>query len=349
MTLKWMGIAFAATIGAAYAQTSVTVPRAEFDVASIKPNTSGARGVRIGAPSPGRFNAENVWLRFMIQLAWNVKDFQVLGGPGWAASDRYDIEATAGGSATLEQMKPMIQALLEDRFHLAVHSETKELPVYELVTAKGGIKPQTSKDGSCVARSSAFGLPAPGQTPPNVCGNMMMSPRSMSGNGISMRQIATALSNALQRTVVDKTGLSGVFDVHVEWTPDQSTPGLMAPGLAPVANQPSADDMSGSIFSAIQEQLGLRLQPAKGAVEVLVIDHLEKPSENQPRPDIEVSLSPWISSQILVSRFRANPVGRIRLCFRRSFGMQFRITDLALWCLIRSAGLIRMHPSRYPE
>jgi uncharacterized protein (TIGR03435 family) len=256
VSLKLMGIAFVATIGVAHSQTSVAVPRAEFDVASIKPNTSGARGVRVGAPSPGRFNAENVWLRFVIQLAWNVKDFQVLGGPGWAASDRYDINATTGGSATLVQMKPMIQALLEDRFHLALQPETKELPVYELVAAKGGIKLQTSKDGSCATRSSVFGLPAPGQTPPNFCGNTMTGPRSLSGNGISMEQIATAFSNALQRTVVDKTGLTGSFDVHVEWAPDQSTPGLMAPGLAPVANEPSADLNSGSIFSVIQEQLG---------------------------------------------------------------------------------------------
>jgi uncharacterized protein (TIGR03435 family) len=108
---------------------------------------------------------------------------------------------------------------------------------------------------------------------------MTMSPRSIGGNGISMEQIATALSNALQRTVVDKTGLKGAFDVHVEWTPDRSTPGL-PPTLAPVANEPSADAISGSIFTVIQEQLGLRLQSAKGPVEVLVIYHVERPSEN---------------------------------------------------------------------
>jgi len=275
-----MGIALVATIGVAHSQTGVPVPRAGFDVASITPNTSGARPARLGAPSPGRFHAENVWLRFLIQLAWNVKDFQVLGGPGWAASDRYDISATTGGNATFDEMKPMIQALLNDRFHLSLHSETRELPVYELVAARDGIKLQTSKDGSCVTRSSVFGLPAPGQTPPNFCGNMMMSPRSISGNGISMEQITAAISNALQRTVVDKTGLTGAFDVHVEWTPDQSTPGLMAPGLAPVASEPSADALSGSIFTVIQKQLGLKLQSAKGPVKVLVIDHVERPSEN---------------------------------------------------------------------
>jgi uncharacterized protein (TIGR03435 family) len=108
-----------------------------------------------------------------------------------------------------------VQTLLEDRFHLVLHRETKELPVYELVAAKGGIKLQASRDGSCVTRSSVFGLPAPSQTPPNFCGNMMMSPRSISGNGISMDQITTALSNVLQRTVLDKTGLTGTFGVHI--------------------------------------------------------------------------------------------------------------------------------------
>ena len=162
-----------------------------------------------------------------------MKDFQVLGGPGWAASDRYDINAITGDNTTFEQMKPMIQALLEDRFHLALHSETRDLPVYEMAAAKGGIKLQTSKDGSCVTRSTVFGLPAPGQTPPNFCGNIMMSPRHISGNGISVEQITTALSNALQRTVVDKTGLTGTFDVRVEWTPDQRLRDLWRPACRP--------------------------------------------------------------------------------------------------------------------
>jgi uncharacterized protein (TIGR03435 family) len=274
-----MAIAFVATVGAAKPQISVPVPRAEFDVASIEANNSGTREVKIGASSPGTFNAENVWLRFVIQLAWNVKDFQVLGGPGWAASERYDINAKTATGATFEQMKPMIQALLEDRFHLALHPENRELPVYELTTAKGGVKLQASQAGSCVTRDSAFGLPATGQKPPDFCGNMTMSPRSIAGNGISMQQIATALSNALRRTVVDKTGLTGVFDVHVEWTADQSTPGLLAPGLAPVANEPPAD-AGGSLFTVIQEQLGLRLQSGKAPVEVLVIDHAERPGAN---------------------------------------------------------------------
>jgi hypothetical protein len=101
MNLKLIGIALAMTIGSAQSQTGVPTSRPEFDVATIKPNRGGARDVRIGAASPGRFNAENVWLRFIIQVAWNVKDFQVLGGPGWAASDRYDINANDGRKCEL--------------------------------------------------------------------------------------------------------------------------------------------------------------------------------------------------------------------------------------------------------
>ena len=196
MHLKWRVMALVAAAGVAWSQASVPVSPVAFDVASIKPNNTGARSVRIGAPSPGRLNAENVWLRLVIQLAWDVKDYQLQGGPGWATSDRYDINATAGSNISFEQMKPMIRALLEDRFQLKLHFETKELPVYELIAAKSGIKLQASKEGSCVKRSSVFGLPAPGQTPPNYCGNLTAGSRSISGDGISVAQITNC---ALER------------------------------------------------------------------------------------------------------------------------------------------------------
>ena len=113
----------------------------------------------------------------------------------------------------------------------------------------------------------------------DICGGMTTSLHSMAGTGISMMELGTALSNALQRPVIDKTGLTGMFDVRVEWTADQSTPGLVAPGLAPAP--PGAGDPNGkSIFTAIQEQLGLKLESTKGPVQFLVIDRLERPSEN---------------------------------------------------------------------
>jgi len=154
----------------------------KFEVATIKRNTSGERRVDIGGPSPDKFQASNVWLRFLIQWAWNVKGYQIEGGPGWAGSERYDINATKDPAAGLEQTKLMLQALLEDRFQLTLHPETKESQVYELVAAKGGIKLQASKDGSCVAPPNT--PPSPGRDPTRDCGFMAMSPRNVEGTAI---------------------------------------------------------------------------------------------------------------------------------------------------------------------
>lgn len=205
-----------------------------------------------------------------------MKGFQILGGPGWAASDRYDISATKDAAFGLEQTKLMLQALLEDRFQLMLHRETKESQVYALVAAKDGIKLRASAEGSCLPRSRTAPVD---QAPKKVCGYLAFSPAGVDGTAISMEQLTTALSQALQRPVIDKTGLTGMFDVHVEWTADQSTPGFVAPG-SPPATPGAADPNSKSIFTALQEQLGLKLESTKGPVEFLVIDRLERPSEN---------------------------------------------------------------------
>jgi uncharacterized protein (TIGR03435 family) len=263
-------------------QTQSPPARPQFDVASIKLNAGGARAVSIGAPSPGTFRAENIWLRFLIEMAWNVKDFQVSGGQVWATSNRYDINARAPGNATFEQMRPMLQTLLEDRFQLALHRESKELPVYALVPGKGGIKPKVSGKENCITEdpNAPPSTPAPGRQALPSCGAMMTSPRNLHGTAISMEQLIAALSNTMQRTVVDQTGFTGPFDVHLEWTEDQSTPGFWAPGLAPPASALPTDGSRPSIFTVLQEQLGLRLESTKGPVEMLVIDHAERPSAN---------------------------------------------------------------------
>lgn len=215
-------------------------------------------------------------------MAWNVKDYQVSGGPGWAASDRYDIEATTDAKATFEQMRLMLQMLLQDRFQLVLHRVSKELPVYELVVARAPTKLTAAlKDGSCVVQGSNLPPPPPpppGQPPPNFCGSISSSPRSLRGTAISLQQFTAALSDILQRPVIDKTGFTGAFDVDLKWIGDQTTPGFMAPGMPPPES--SADDAGPTIFNVLQEQLGLKLQPAKGPVGVLVIDRVERPSAN---------------------------------------------------------------------
>jgi uncharacterized protein (TIGR03435 family) len=202
--LRMIGIALVATMGMAQSQDAA--PQRKFEVASIKRNMRGDPGVRIGAMARARFDAENVWIRFLIEYAWDVRDFQVSGGPAWAGSDRYDISATKDTSAGLAQTRLMLQTLLEDRFQLALHHEKRESQVYALVTGKRGIKLQAFR---CV-------VPPPGPTErnvTNVCGGMSSSPHSLQTTGMSIKELATALSDALQRPVIDKTGLPGTFDV----------------------------------------------------------------------------------------------------------------------------------------
>lgn len=256
-------------------------PRPEFEVASIKPNSVGGRNVRVGVSPGGRFNAENVWVRFLIRVAYNVKEFQIAGAPDWTASERFDVSAKAENNVNPEQMRPMLQAMLADRFGLKLHRETKELPVYLLTAAKGGIKMRESKEGSCITRGPDTPRPSAGEKLPNFCGNIRMSRNGIDGADLDMERLATTLSDVAGRTVIDKTGLTGKFDVHLEWAADDAMPGLVAPGLPPDTGAPPAGTDSGpSIFTALQEQLGLKLESSKAPVEVLVIDHVERPSEN---------------------------------------------------------------------
>lgn len=200
------------------------------------------------------------------------------GGPGWIGSERYQIVATAGSDASPEMMQgPMLQALLEDRFKLKLHLEIREVPVYQLTVAKGGLKLQPFKEGSCTP-AEALRPPAPslpGQPP--ACGLLGIRTKgpnvSLESRGISLDEFSkSALAPLLDRPVIDNTGLAGKFDFHLEFFVDESTPGLR---LSPSDVPPAA-----SIFTAIQEQLGLKLESAKGPGEFLVIDSVERPSEN---------------------------------------------------------------------
>jgi uncharacterized protein (TIGR03435 family) len=174
----------------------------------------------------------------------------------------------------------MVQSLLEDRLQLKIHRETRELPVYELLVAKGGSKMSLSAD------QSPEKPPEPGSPPlsmpqrgaPAPRGMMKMGRGSLETNGVPISNFIMGLSQQLGRPVIDKTGLKGFYDIKLQWSPELGQ-GLFAPGSAEPAPPPS--DASGpSIFTAIQEQLGLRLESAKGPVDVLVIDSVQKPTEN---------------------------------------------------------------------
>jgi uncharacterized protein (TIGR03435 family) len=234
----------------------------------------------------GHLIAEKAQLRYLIRIAYGLKPFEISGGPGWIDSAHYDIDAKAEGNPSGAQISLMTQALLADRFQFKAHRETKEIPIYELSVSKAGVKLQPPKPGSCTMPDpNAPPLPpAPGQ--PTACGRvlMMMSPSGarMMGGNVLMPELIRVLSNVLGRTVVDRTGFAGSFDVHLEFTPDLALAGLPRPPAPADTGTPATppDPVGPSIFAALQEQLGLKLDSVRGPVEILVIDRVERPTGN---------------------------------------------------------------------
>jgi bla regulator protein BlaR1 len=248
------------------AQEAAASAPTEFEVASIKPGDPGSNRVQIGIAPGGRFTAANVTVSMLIQQAYNVKNFQVTGGPGWVASDRFVINAKAEGAGQGPgAIRPLLQKLLADRFQLVFHKETKEMPVYELVIGKGGSKLQETKES-----------PGP---------QIRFGRGQINGQSMAMELLANQLANQLGRSVVDKTGLKGGYDVNLTWTPDPSQGGggpFGGPG-GPGGGGPDGappTEAGPSLFTALQEQLGLKLESGKGPVEIMVLDKVQKPSEN---------------------------------------------------------------------
>jgi uncharacterized protein (TIGR03435 family) len=249
MSTKLLAIAGLAAAMSAQSQ------RPAFEVASIKPNKSGGgmSSVRI---TPGQVFMENVSLRKCIALAYNVSENQdsAVAGPDWIRSEVYDIIAKFPPETPLEQVRPeqvrmMLQELLADRFKLRLHRESKEVPVYALMVGKTGAKLQESASGTPSGFSMGSG--------------------HIEGRAASMAALADRLSNAsfqLGRPVLDRTGLKGAYDFTLDWTPDGAQ---------------EADATGPSLFTAVQEKLGLRLEAQRGLAEVLVIDSMaRKPTEN---------------------------------------------------------------------
>jgi bla regulator protein blaR1 len=297
-----LSAAAAATLSAAWpAAQAPQTPAAQpsFEVASIKPNNSGDGRVMM-QNQPGRFIATNVTLRLLIRNAYQLQDFQITGGPGWMASDHFDINAKvpdeframappAPGSGP-GPLQLMIRALLADRFKLVVHNETKDSPIYALILARsdGKLGPGLKKsDTDCAAmfaagRARGGAMPPPGPPQPGEpmpCG-IRIGPGNMAVGGASLSQVANSLGMFAGRIVLDRTGLTGNFDFSLTWTPDQMPqrpPG--APEGPPQFNGVAVDPNGPSLFTAVQEQLGLKLDSQRGPVEVLVIDRAEKPVE----------------------------------------------------------------------
>lgn len=247
----------------AWVAVSQTPTPAKFDAVSIKLRPADTPGVTF-ATIPGRLTVVNNPVTNLIGNAYN--NHNLIGGPEWIRSDRYDLEAKAAGSPTEKQMMQMLQILLADRFKLQVHTEQREEAVYHLVVAKGGLRMKKKTNENCMRADQTH----PGDAPSNPCGNNIMR---RNGNHLEwivtnndLQHMAGALS-VNGHPVIDKTGVTGTFELHVEFADAQPD------------SEASLDPSVPSIFAAL-DQLGLKLEPAKGMVDVLVIDHIERPTPN---------------------------------------------------------------------
>ncbi|MBB5057389.1 uncharacterized protein (TIGR03435 family) [Granulicella aggregans] len=253
-----LGLLWVVGLGYACAQATSAKTNADlaFEAATIKPAAPSPDGhTHINYPEGGRFSAINITLINLTGWAYDMPQKQILDGPSWMNSTRFDFQATTDSAAdvmlramTSEQdrmvKRRMVQRLLEDRFSMKLHRETRVLPAYDLVVAKSGSKLTASQ-----SNGKSYGG---GRT-------------YFHAEGLSMDLIAEQLSQITGRIVVDKTGLDGRYDFKLKWTPDDA---------------PASEDSSPELFTAIEEQLGLQLKPAKEPVAVLVVDHVESSSPN---------------------------------------------------------------------
>jgi uncharacterized protein (TIGR03435 family) len=247
-----------------------------FEVTSVKPNRSGSeRFTTSMPPHTSMFKATNINMKTLMLIAYSVDAPRILGGPEWIDSDRFDIVARPPqGTSEVAQSRLMLQTLLADRFKLRIRHETKEIPVYALVAPKTGVKFADAEEGNCAEAGPNFPPPGPvpGQTPPLPCGAFLLSPTVLAGSRVSMAEFVRVLANHLDRPVIDKTGYTGTLSFRLEFTPE---------GLAALPSDAQNSNLAKpSLFTIVQEQLGLKLESQRGAAEVLVIDHVEKPDAN---------------------------------------------------------------------
>ena len=255
-----------------------------FEVASVRPNRSSELGMRINLPAARRFTATNVPLRDLIRFAYDVQEERLIGGPAWLRTDRFDIEARTdhdlpawGPSGPPVELLRMLRTLLVQRFRLAVHPEARELPVYALVVAKGNAKSGPNIRRSTLDCDSApTGPPTTPRDPAQPTCGMRIGPGQMVMGGTALSQFANVLSPFVRRVVIDRTGLAGTFDFRLSWTAEGIRGGGPPPPDAPPL--PPVDVNGASIFAAIEEQLGLKLEPQQASLDVVVIDSVEHPS-----------------------------------------------------------------------
>jgi len=295
----WRLIAGAVMAGAALGQTP------KFEVVSVKPcPVAPASGGRLDA-SPGRLRVECMTVRGMISYAflqfadgkaWPVNPQtgsrtmpitqaqlmqEIRGAPAWVNKERFTVDAKPAAAESQEMIEgPMLASLLRDRFHLRLHKETREVPVFDLTVDKSGAKLTPMKDGSCIVWVKGNTPPMkrqPGQGPPIMCGGLVTSEKGgIDAHGVEMPGLCRRLALALDRDIIDKTGLKGAFDFHLELTQQEI---LIPMGGAGGGNNEVARDPGGTIAPALRK-VGLRLEPSKAKMDFLVIDSVARPTAN---------------------------------------------------------------------
>jgi uncharacterized protein (TIGR03435 family) len=233
---------------ALYFAFATAIAAQSFDVVSVRPNTTDSHSSR-QRTNPGHVMAQNITASSMIQQAFGIRASQIEGAPGWIDTDKFDVQATTGTTKDLDdiELQPYWEALLTTRFRMKYHRASREMQVYSLSVAKSGPKlPENTSGGDTsthLSKSATHAL--------------------LTSTHIAMPKFALLLGRRLDCNVIDKTGLAGIYDVKLEWSPDLST-----------------DTGAASIFTALQDQLGLKLESGKGPVDIIVIDGIEKPTEN---------------------------------------------------------------------
>jgi len=247
-----------------------------FEVASVKPNTSGRVLPSLPVLTPGRTTLTNIGLRQLINITFDIQPSQLEGLPSWAETARFDINATSPGHSTVAELLLMVRALLTDRFQLVTRTEKRQMDIYTLVQVSPGSAKMRASQADCgAAATTPLDQAPPAREGQPRCQILPMTGRGrVIATGARISNLTNILTNVVGRQVVDKTGVTGPFDLNLTWTP---VPG-MQPAIAGVRAPPPAQPDGPSIFTALEEQLGLRLVSGRGPVEILVVQRLEPPA-----------------------------------------------------------------------
>jgi uncharacterized protein (TIGR03435 family) len=253
-----------------------------FEAASVRPTKSSLPGGVTDFRAGGQFTAENVTLLDLIRTAYNVEPYRLAGGPEWMRRDRFDVQARAGVDVSIERARLMLRTMLVERFMLRARIETRDVPTYNLVMSRQdgrlgpGLRPASPT--ACVDRGPMPARAPAGELP--SCGLLPAGPERMSGRRVSLERLTAQLSSMTGRLVADRTGLAGMFDIDLEWAMTDAQAAALAALTPPGGTPPAPNPNRPGLFTAVEEQLGVKLQSSAGPVEVVVIESVDRPTPN---------------------------------------------------------------------